>query len=222
MLKIPAVTLRRFLPLVAAVAVTLALPLAAEAKTKPLAPGSKGDAVAVMQTYLADQGYLPWTSVQGGYDYRTTQAVMAFQGWNGLTRTGKADLKTLKRLARAKRPKAWKKYKGRRIEVHVNAQVALLINGKGKVERAIHVSTGAGGRTPQGDFHVYRKETMSWSVPFSVWLPLASYFTGGIAFHSYPDVPGYAASHGCVRTPAPEAPVMYAFAKVGTPTHVHP
>ena len=160
--------------------------------------------------------------VEGGYDYRTTQAVMAFQGWNGLSRTGKADLKTLKRLARAKRPKPWKKYKGRRIEVHVNAQVALLINAKGKVERAIHVSTGAGGRTPQGDFHVYRKETMSWSVPFSVWLPLASYFTGGIAFHSYPDVPGYAASHGCVRTPAPEAPVMYAFAKVGTPTHVHP
>ncbi len=99
----------------------------------------------------------------------------------------------------------------------MNAQVALLINAKGKVERAIHVSTGAGGRTPQGDFRVYRKETMSWSVPFSVWLPLASYFTGGIAFHSYPDVPGYAASHGCVRTPAPEAPVMYAFAKIGTP-----
>ena len=222
MLKIPAVTLRRFLPLVAAVAVTLALPLAAEAKTKPLAPGSKGDAVAVMQTYLADQGYLPWTSVEGGYDYRTTQAVMAFQGWNGLSRTGKADLKTLKRLARAKRPKPWKKYKGRRIEVHVNAQVALLINEKGKVERAIHVSTGAGGRTPQGDFHVYRKETMSWSVPFSVWLPLASYFTGGIAFHSYPDVPGYAASHGCVRLPEEMARLIYSKVKVGTPVAVVP
>ena len=66
MLKIPAVTLRRFLPLVAAVAVMVALPLAAEAKTKPLAPGSKGDAVAVMQTYLADQGYLPWTWSRAG------------------------------------------------------------------------------------------------------------------------------------------------------------
>jgi peptidoglycan hydrolase-like protein with peptidoglycan-binding domain len=219
--KIPAVPLR-LRPLLAAVAVVLALPLAADAKTKPLGPGSKGDAVAIMQTYLADQGFLPWTSVEGFYDYRTTQAVMAFQGWNGLSRTGTADLKTLKRLARAKRPKPWSKYHGRRIEVHVNKQVALLVNAKGKVERALHVSTGAGGRTPLGDFRIYRKETMSWSVPFSVWLPLASYITGGIAFHSYPSVPGYAASHGCIRTPAPEAPVMYAFATVRTPTHVHP
>ena len=50
---------------------------------------------------------------------------------------------------------------------------------------------------------------MSWSVPFKVFLPLASYFRGGIAFHQYPDVPGYAASHGCVRVPAPEAPVIW-------------
>ncbi len=214
--------IRRLRPLFAAFAVVLALPLAADAKTKPLGPDAKGDAVAVMQTYLADQGYLPWTAVEGRYDYRTAQAVTAFQGWNGLTRTGTADLRTLKRLARAKRPKAWKKYRGRRIEVHVNAQVALLVNARGKVERAIHVSTGAGGRTPLGDFRVFRKERMSWSVPFSVWLPLASYFRGGIAFHSYPDVPGYAASHGCVRTPAPEAPVLFAFARMGTPTHVHP
>ena len=64
------------------------MPLAADAKTRPLGPGTKGDAVGVLQTYLADQGYLPWTAVQGAYDYRTTQAVMAFQGWNGLTRTG--------------------------------------------------------------------------------------------------------------------------------------
>jgi lipoprotein-anchoring transpeptidase ErfK/SrfK len=217
-----AVTIRRLRPLLAAFALLLAVPLAADAKMKALGPGATSDAVGVMQTYLADQGFLPWTAVQGTYDYHTMQAVMAFQGWNGLTRTGNADLKTLKRLARARRPKAWRKYHGKRIEVHVNAQVALLVNAKGIVERAIHVSTGAGGRTPQGDFHVYRKETMSWSVPFGVWLPLASYFTGGIAFHSYPDVPGYAASHGCIRTPAPEAPVMYAFATVGTPTHVHP
>ena len=42
---------------------------------------------------IADQGYLPWTAIEGAYDYRTTQAVMAFQGWNGLTRTGQADRK---------------------------------------------------------------------------------------------------------------------------------
>ena len=35
--------------------------------------------------------------------------------------------------------------------------------------------------------------------PFREWLLWASPFTGGIAMHQYPDVPPYAASHGCVR-----------------------
>ena len=53
-------------------------------------------------------------------------------------------------------------------------------------------------------------------MPFSVWLPWASYFVGGIAFHEYPDVPPYPASHGCVRVPAPEAPLVYEFARLNT------
>jgi len=214
------VNLRRALPLLVAL-LTLAVPASASAKVKTLGPGSRGDAVAVMQTYLADQTFLPWTAVNGNYDYRTSQAVMAFQGWNGLTRTGTADVKTLKRLARGRRPKPWARYRGRRVEVHVRAQVALLVSARNKVVRAIHISSGAGGKTPLGDFRVYRKEIMSWSVPFKTFLPLASYFSGGFAFHEYPDVPGFAASHGCVRIGAPEAPVMYAFAKLGTPAHIH-
>jgi lipoprotein-anchoring transpeptidase ErfK/SrfK len=215
------VNLRRALPLFVAL-LTLAVPASASAKVKTLGPGSRGDAVAVMQTYLADQTFLPWTAVNGNYDYRTSQAVMAFQGWNGLTRTGTADVKTLKRLARGRRPKPWAKYRGRRVEVHIRAQVALLVSARNKVIRAIHVSSGAGGKTPLGDFRVYRKEIMSWSVPFKTFLPLASYFRGGFAFHEYPDVPGFAASHGCVRISSPEAPVMYAFATLGTPAHIHP
>ena len=53
-------------------------------------------------------------------------------------------------------------------------------------------------------------------MPFQTWLPYASYFNRGIAFHEYPDVPTYPASHGCVRVPAPEAPCVYRFAKLGT------
>ncbi len=49
-------------------------------------------------------------------------------------------------------------------------------------------------------------------VPFQTWLPYASYFFQGIAFHEYPDVPVYPASHGCVRVPAPEAKGVYGFA----------
>lgn len=82
--------------------------------------------------------------------------------------------------------------------------------------RAIHVSTGtAATPTPAGSFRAYRQERQSWSVPFRVWLPWASYSTGGVAFHGYPEVPTYRASHGCVRIPLSEAPTVYGFARVG-------
>jgi lipoprotein-anchoring transpeptidase ErfK/SrfK len=86
--------------------------------------------------------------------------------------------------------------------------------------RVVHASTGAGGRTPAGDFNVYVKSLYSWSVPFHVWMPFASYFHGGIAMHQSPDVPSYPASHGCVRLPAGEAERVYGFAVVGMPVFV--
>lgn len=99
-------------------------------------------------------------------------------------------------------------------------QVALLIRGD-RVERALHVSTGASATpTPAGEFRVYRKERESWSVPFRTWLPWASYFNAGIAFHGYPEVPAYPASHGCVRVPLPDASTVYAFARLGIPVEV--
>ena len=56
----------------------------------------------------------------------------------------------------------------------------------------------------------------NYSVPFSTYLPYASYFNNGIAFHEYPDVPPYPASHGCVRVPTPEARRVYNFARMNT------
>ena len=75
-------------------------------------------------------------------------------------------------------------------------------------------------RTPAGSYSVFRKEVRSWSVPFKVWLPWASYFVGGIAFHEYPDVPVAPASHGCVRTPRYDARWLYEFTPIGTPVRV--
>ena len=82
--------------------------------------------------------------------------------------------------------------------------------------RAVHISTGAGGKTPRGTFHIFRKERMSFSRPFHVFLPYASYFSGGFAFHEYPNVPAYSASHGCIRIGYPEARGVYEFALLGT------
>ena len=46
-------------------------------------------------------------------------------------------------------------------------------------------------------------------------LPWALPFVGGIAFHQYPDVPAYPASHGCVRQLYSVARWTYNFAFVG-------
>ena len=103
--------------------------------------------------------------------------------------------------------------------MQLRRQLALLIEDN-RVVRAVHISSGAYGKTPTGSFRVYRKERYSWSVPFKVWLPWASYFTGGVAFHEFGSVPTYAASHGCVRVNHYDAEMLFGFAEMGTPVDV--
>ncbi|MFI5101092.1 MAG: L,D-transpeptidase family protein, partial [Actinomycetes bacterium] len=178
--------------------------------------GAHGPQVVALQRRLAALTYLPAGYSSGTVDYRTVQAVMALQGWEGITRDGVAGPQTLARLGVASTPRAWSTTT-RHIELHLAQQVLLLV-GDGRVLRAIHVSTAAPGHvTPTGTYTIYRKERMSWSVPFQVWMPYASYFTGGYALHEYPDVPPYPASHGCVRVPAGDSLVVWEFAALGTP-----
>lgn len=198
----------------------LALALAAHAIGGPAAAeASSASNLTTLQERLAALGYLPPTRVSGRMDEATRQAIVAFQGWAGLTRDGMLGSATRARLAGARRPEAGPR-RGSRIEVYVGRQVALLVRGR-RVVRAIHVSTGAPGTsTPTGRFRIFRKERASWSVPFHVWLPWASYFVGGVALHGSPDVPAYPASHGCVRIPSSEAPAVYAFAQLGLAVEV--
>jgi hypothetical protein len=169
-----------------------------------------------LQQRLAKLRFLPSSAVDGVNGYRTQQAVIAFQSWNGLGRDGVVGPQTTAALASAHRPRPRGSGPAHRIEVYRDKGVALLIEN-GKTKRAIHVSGGAPATpTPAGTFKVFRKELKSWSVPFQVWLPYASYFNQGIAFHEYADVPPYPASHGCVRVPAPEAKGVYEFASLGT------
>jgi hypothetical protein len=172
-----------------------------------------------VQLRLSTLGYLDRYDVSGRLDYVTSQALLAFQGWEGLGRTGTITGSTQVRLFRADRPRPMTHRQGRRLEIHRDLGVLLMLDGN-RVERAVHTSTGAGGVTPSGGFRVYRKELYSWSVPFRVWMPYAAYFVGGIATHEYPDVPSYPASHGCVRLPAGEAHRVYEFVDVGTPVRV--
>ena len=174
-----------------------------------------------IQDRLAELRYLPREAVTGTWDYRTEQAVIALQSWVGLARDGEVGPQTLAAIGEAETPEP-RRFSGKRIEVYRSRGVALLVVG-GAVRRAIHVSTGAPGfETPLGSFQVFRKERFSWSRPYKVWLPHASYFTGGVAFHAFAEIPPQPASHGCVRVPFPEAPVIYAFATLGTRVLVFP
>jgi hypothetical protein len=174
-----------------------------------------------VQKRLMSLGYLPAEAVTGAWNARTSHAVVAFQAWQRLARDGIVGPQTLAALENAVRPKPTSKLGGRRIEVYREKGVTLLVE-HAKVVRALHSSSGKRTyETPAGSFSIFRKERNSWSVPYQVWLPYASYFNGGIAFHAYPEVPAHPASHGCVRLPVPEAPFVYSFMSIGTPVTVY-
>ena len=89
---------------------------------------------------------------------------------------------------------------------------------RSRTVRAVHISSAAPGYwTPRGRFGVYRRERLSWSSPYQVWMPYALYFSGGYAIHAFGSVPAYPASHGCVRMPVNDAPFVYAAAPLHTP-----
>ena len=168
---------------------------------------------------LAHLGYLDRRDVADADDYLAEQALLAFQGWEDLERTGTVTGQTQLALFTATRPRPAARREGRRLEIYRDRGVLLMVED-GAVVRAVHTSTGVGGITPVGDFSVYAKVLMSWSVPFQVWMPYAAYFRGGIATHQSPSVPSYPASHGCVRLPEGEASRVYDFVRVGTPVSV--
>jgi hypothetical protein len=198
-------------------------PTAAPALRAHLVPGDleRPEQVRLAQTILASTGWLDASEVTGRLDYATSQALTAFEAWRGLTRDGTLTTESYAAVLRATRPEPRSKDPGRHVEIYRSVGVLLMVQD-GVVVRAVHTSTGMPGRdTPAGTFSVYRKEQLSWSIQFKVWMPWASYFVGGIAMHAYPDVPAYPASHGCVRLPATDALRVYDFAVQGTPVDVY-
>jgi len=178
-------------------------------------------AVQLVQQKLIELGYLLPGDDDGRFGPATQNAILAFQKWERLGRTGLLDSQTKARLAVATHPSPITTgAAGKRAEVLLDRQVALLINNN-LVVRTIAVSTGRPATpTPPGDYRVYAKIPRWWSTPFREWLPWALPFVGGVAFHELQDVPVYPASHGCVRQLYTVARWTYNFARIGMPVKV--
>lgn len=188
--------------LVARVALSVVAPSAA--------PGARGTFVALLQQQLAAVGYaVPRTGV---YDEGTERAVLAFRKVNGMARITTLDPTIVDRLLRgAGGFRIRYPTHGRHVEANLGWQVLALIED-GKVVRAYTTSSGKPSTpTVLGSFTFYAKQLGT----NAKGMVDTSYFHGGYAVHGYAEVPPYAASHGCLRVPIPDARAIYDWVRIG-------
>jgi lipoprotein-anchoring transpeptidase ErfK/SrfK len=191
--------------------------------------GARGQAVTALEAKLAAMKYDPGT-VDGYFDSTTAFAVMAFQKVTGMARTGRATDDVVAAVAAASQPPPMLAAGGaNRVEVDLKRQVLFLYQG-GALVRILPVSTGSGQRycvdgecamavTPGGSYRVgYRILGPHKSKLGVLYNPL--FFNGGIAIHGAPSVPGYPASHGCVRIPMADSLWFFNTVSKGTPVYV--
>ena len=115
---------------------------------------------------------------------------------------GQAGLRAARSAARAASTCATRS-DGRHVEADLTRQVLAEIEPGGRV-RTIYTMSSGKPSTPTviGRFRVYQKTPGV----NSEGMVDSNYFIRGYAIHGYAEVPTYAASHGCLRVPIPDAP----------------
>ena len=179
--------------------------------------GSSGDAVHLLQVGLTRLAYS--VPLSNYWDDGTARAVLAFRKVNYLSRDSTADRDVFRRVfhgvgafnLRSGSP-------GTHVEADLSRQV-LVLTQNGRPYRTFTISSGKPSTpTVKGNFSFYRKSPgyNSHGMYYS------SYFYGGYAVHGYADVPpNYPASHGCLRTPIPDAHFIYDQISIGEPIYVY-
>ena len=189
-------------------------------KVKTITFGDCGRPVAKLERKLKKLHYLLGRFATGCYEGAVSQAVMAMQKHEGIDRDGVFGPQSRAALKRAERPHPPKGGQATRVDVDISDQLAYVVRND-KLLSVLSIASGMPGyETPKGRYAVYRKEVRSWSRPYHIWMPWASYFNGGIALHENAAVYGYPASHGCVRVPPPFAEWLYGVADMGTQVRV--
>jgi hypothetical protein len=172
--------------------------------------GSSGTSVRLLQLALARLAYV--TSRSGHFDDATGRAVIAYRKVNGMARIASANDLIFRRLFagkggfRLRYPNA-----GKHVEFDWSRQVLVLAD-HGAPQRIYHASSGKPSTpTVFGTFSFYRK-TPGTNAKGMV---DSNYFIGGYAIHGYAEVPTFAASHGCIRVPVPNAASIYGWISLG-------
>jgi peptidoglycan hydrolase-like protein with peptidoglycan-binding domain len=182
-----------------------------------LGPGASGRSVRLMQSELNALHFaVPLT---GSFDEGTGRALIAYRKMTGLERTAYAGKRVFELLGRgAGAFHVRYPHDGRHIEADLTRQVLAEIEPGGRVHSLYTMSSGKPSTpTVIGRFRVYTKEfgTNGHGMVDS------SYFIRGYAIHGYAEVPTYAASHGCLRVPIPNAASIYGWVSLGMPVDVY-
>jgi peptidoglycan hydrolase-like protein with peptidoglycan-binding domain len=182
-----------------------------------LGPGAHDQSVRLLQSELNELHYaVPLTGV---FDEGTGQALVAYRKMTGLERIPYAGRQVFELLARhAGSFHVRYRGDGRHVEANLTKQVLAEIEPDGHVYKIYTTSSGKPSTpTVIGRFQVYEKTPGE----NSEGMVDSNYFIRGYAIHGYAEVPAYAASHGCLRVPIPDAPAIYGWVRTGTPVDVY-
>jgi peptidoglycan hydrolase-like protein with peptidoglycan-binding domain len=173
--------------------------------------GSRGPNVWKLQRGLARLHYaVPLT---GYFDAATGRAVIAYRKVLRLPRVEVAGARILHLLHRGTGSYRVRfRRDGAHVEADLTRQVLVEVEPHGRVRRIYTMSSGKPSTpTPLGSFRVYEKSPGT----NSEGMVDSNYFIRGYAIHGYAEVPVFAASHGCLRIPIPDAPAVFSWVRVG-------
>jgi peptidoglycan hydrolase-like protein with peptidoglycan-binding domain len=192
--------------------------------------GSTGPDVLVLQQRLAELGYRPGTA-NGVLGADTVSAILAFQKREGLPRDGIAGPQVVARLQSPSGAGPRPGLPVPRIEVDIARQVLFLVLPD--AIWTLNASTGSGltyqdptthatdiAATPVGTFAVQREVDGDVQAPLGT-LHKPMYFFQGWAVHGAVSVPGWPASHGCVRVSDDDADWLFGIVSGGTPVVIY-
>ncbi len=182
-----------------------------------IGPGARDRSVRLLQSELEGLHYA--VPLSGYFDEGTGRALVAYRKMTGLERVpyaGRRVFELLERRAGAFHVRYPRD--GRHVEANLTKQVLAEIEPGGRVRAIYEMSSGKPSTpTVTGRYQVYEK-TPGFN---SEGMFESNYFIRGYAIHGYAEVPAYAASHGCLRVPIPDAPAIYEWIRIGTPVDVY-